>query len=147
MATSDPIPVLLCGKIPTHIQATTESMKPEYNVIKVCSDIETATSTITALMSSPTDSTVIDGRTYPKPRLIIMGGGYLSEDFSSIYDNVKGAKDVPWIRPSVRKPGATGPPPTGPPPAEVIVRQLKKVLDEHKDEIKNNEGAGQIWWM
>ncbi|KAK6065522.1 hypothetical protein SCUP234_11338 [Seiridium cupressi] len=146
MATSSPIPVLLCGEFPSHIQATTEIVKPEYRVIKVCRSPAEAESTITSLVSPSTTSATIDGVDYPRPRVIIMGGGYSPADFAAIYDTVDGAKSMPWVRPIGTKPGGPGLP-AGPPPAEEIAGRVRRTLDEHAEEIREGKGAGEVWWM
>jgi hypothetical protein len=76
-----------------------------------------------------------------------MGGGFTGEDFNSIYEEVDGAKSVPWVRPAHFKPGSTQAPPTQPPPAEKIAERLRKVLDEHLEDAKAGKGEGEIWWM
>ncbi|KAI1848444.1 hypothetical protein JX265_008774 [Neoarthrinium moseri] len=146
MASTAPIPVLLCGKIPSHVQATTDILKPEYRVIKVCTDPAEARAAVTALLSPSIATPSIDGTDYPRPRIVIMGGGYSPQVFSEIYDNVDGAKTVPWIRPVGTKPDGPGLP-AGPPPAEEIAGRVRKALDEHSEEIENGKGAGEVWWM
>lgn len=76
-----------------------------------------------------------------------MGGGFSAEDFSSIYDGVDGAKSVPWVRPALFKPGSSQAPPSQPPPAEKIAGLLRKVMDEHLEDVKSGKGEGEIWWM
>lgn len=139
--TIPPIPILLCGKIPGHITAVTEVVKPEAQIIKACSTAEDAKAMITALMSSAT----IDGVKYPKPKAIIMGGGFSNDDFQSIYDSVDGAKSVAWIRPGGFKPGNSLPP--KPPSAEFVATSVRKVLDAHLVDLKDGRGAGDTWFM
>eukprot|EP01111_Echinosteliopsis_oligospora_P008551 TRINITY_DN2431_c0_g1_i1.p1 TRINITY_DN2431_c0_g1~~TRINITY_DN2431_c0_g1_i1.p1 ORF type:complete len:147 (+),score=52.63 TRINITY_DN2431_c0_g1_i1:28-441(+) len=134
-----PTPILLCGKMQGHIQATCSIVQPDFRVIKVCSTLEDANSNITTHMSSSAPE---------KPKIIVMGGGFSNEDFKSIYDNVPGANSVPWIRPIGTKEGAGGGPPQGgPPPADEVAARLRKVLDAHLDDIKSGKGAGEVWWM
>ena len=115
-------------------------------MVKLCTDPEAAREAVTALMSpSDTETPTLDGVEYPRPRVIVMGGGYSHEDFTSIRETVAGAASVPWIRPANVKPGA--PTPTGPPPAEEIATRLRKALDDHLGEIKDGKGSGEVWWM
>ena len=115
-------------------------------MVKTCTDPEAARTAVTALMSPVgTETSTLDGTEYPRPRLIVMGGGYSHEDFTSIRETVAGATSVPWVRPANVKPGA--PRPTGPPPADEIADRLRKALDDHLDEIRAGKGAGEVWWM
>ncbi|RYO96343.1 hypothetical protein DL764_007479 [Monosporascus ibericus] len=142
---ASPIPILLCGKIPTHIKATCDIVKPEFQVIRVCSDPEAARAALTALMAPSSETPTFDGAEYPRPRAIIMGAGYTHDVFTSIRDSVDGATSVPWIRPSNVKPGAQRG--STPPPAEEIASKVRKTLDEHLEEIQAGTGAGEVWWM
>lgn len=115
-------------------------------VVKVCTSPQEAKAAVTALMSPSATAPTLDGVAYPKPRIIVMGGGYAPADFDPIYETVDGAKSVPWIRPLGTKPGGPGLP-AGPPPAEEIARRLRKILDDHLEEIREGKGAGEVWWM
>ncbi|RYP67241.1 hypothetical protein DL771_007330 [Monosporascus sp. 5C6A] len=143
--TTSPIPILLCGKIPTHIKATCDIVKPEFQVIRVCSDPEAARVALTALLAPSSEAPTLDGSEYPRPRAVIMGAGYPHDVFTSIRDSVDGATSVPWIRPSNVKPGAERG--STPPPAEEIASKVRRTLDEHLEEIQAGKGAGEIWWM
>ncbi|KAI4596914.1 hypothetical protein KJ359_004824 [Pestalotiopsis sp. 9143b] len=150
MATSHPIPVLLCGKFPSHTKATTEILQPEFQVIKICTNPTEATAAVTALLSpSLTVPVTLDGVEYTeKPRVIIMGGGYSHADFSSIRDAVAGAKSVPWVRPEGTRPGGPERLPARAPPAGEIAARVRRTLDEHLGELREGRDcAGQVWWM
>lgn len=75
-----------------------------------------------------------------------MGGGYSAANFEAIYENVEGAKTLPWIRPVGTKRSGPGLP-AGPPPADEIARRVRKVLDEHLLDLRDRNGAGEVWWM
>ncbi|KAK6829891.1 hypothetical protein PG989_010571 [Apiospora arundinis] len=70
MTSNAPIPVLLCGKIPGHIKATTEILRPEFEVIETCSSLEAARTAISEMLSP--SSAKSDSAT--KPRVVLMGG-------------------------------------------------------------------------
>lgn len=95
-----------------------------------------------AALLSPTGS----GSALPSPQLVIMGGGYSHDDFLSLYDAFEGTKTVPWIRPLGTKPGGPGLPPA-PPPATEVAARVRRVVDEHSQEIRSGAAAGQVWWM
>ncbi|RYP65332.1 hypothetical protein DL769_006347 [Monosporascus sp. CRB-8-3] len=143
--TTSPIPILLCGKIPTHIKATCDIVKPEFQVIWVCSDPEAARAVLSVLMAPSSEGSTLDGAEHPRPRAVIMGAGYPHDVFTSIRDSVDGATSVPWIRPSSVKPGAERG--STPPSAEEIASKVRKTLDEHLEEIQAGKGAGEVWWM
>jgi hypothetical protein len=116
-------------------------------VIKACRATEEARAALTALLSpSASESATLDGTEYPRPQLVIMGGGYSHDDFLAIYDAVEGAKTVPWIRPMGTKPDGPGVPPI-PPPANEVATRVRRVVDEQAEDIRTGQGAGQIWWM
>ncbi|KAK6860822.1 hypothetical protein PG990_011868 [Apiospora arundinis] len=145
MTSNAPIPVLLCGKIPGHIKATTEILRPEFEVIETCSSLEAARTAISEMLSP--SSAKSDSAT--KPRVVLMGGGFPQEDFLSVYDTVEGAKSVPWVRPATLKPGAEDEAAIarGPPPAEVVAGRIRKTLEERMEELRERKGQGEIWWM
>ncbi|KAF7541638.1 hypothetical protein G7054_g369 [Neopestalotiopsis clavispora] len=147
MATfTKPIPVLLCGKFPTHTKATNEILRPEF---------EEATTAVKALLSGDVNkqALTLDGIAYDRPRVVIMGGGYSHADFAAIYDDdslASGARSVPWVRPLGTKPGASPENrlPAQPPSAEEIAGRVRRTLDEHLGALREGEDcAGQIWWM
>ncbi|RYP46600.1 hypothetical protein DL768_007222 [Monosporascus sp. mg162] len=164
--TTSPIPILLCGKSPTHIKATCDIVKPEFQgitrhmtsqrylsnslltrviVIRVCSDPEAARAALTVLMAPSSETPTLEGAEHPRPRAVIMGGGYSHDVFTSIRDSVEGATSVPWIRPFNVKPGVQRG--STPPSAEEIASKVRKTLDEHLEEIQAGKGAGEVWWM
>ncbi|KAK8073143.1 hypothetical protein PG996_006491 [Apiospora saccharicola] len=144
MASNAPIPVLLCGKIPGHIQATTEIMKPEFEIVEVCSSLEAARTAVNERLSP---SSALP--TEKKPRVVLMGGGFTQDDFASVYESVEGAKSVPWVRPAIMKPGAEDKAAIakGPPSAEDVASRIRKLLEEHLGELREGKGEGEIWWM
>ncbi|KAK7913795.1 hypothetical protein PG985_011498 [Apiospora marii] len=144
MASNAPIPVLLCGKIPGHIQATTEIMKPEFEIVEVCSSLDAARTALAERLSpwsvSPAEK---------RPRVVLMGGGFTQDDFSSVYEGVEGAKSVPWVRPAIMKPGAEDRAAIaqGPPSAEDVAGRLRKLLEGHLGDLREGRGEGEVWWM
>ncbi|KAF2738938.1 hypothetical protein EJ04DRAFT_7739 [Polyplosphaeria fusca] len=144
-STSTPIPILLCGTIVSHQEATSEIVQPDFEVIKICASIEESRTYATALLTAPEYPVAMDGTTYRKPAIVIMGGGFSNDDFHSIFDEVDGVKSVPWIRPAVMRPG--GIKPTAPYASEVVAKKVRKCLDAHAEDIKEGKGAGEIWWM
>lgn len=151
--------------------------RPAPPVLKACPTVEDARETVASLLSPATETPTIEGVEYPRPRLVIMGGGFTPDDFTSVYETVDGAvskpttpfpplayrlpwrslrgrprekpmltrrdiqKSVPWVRPASSKPGS------GPPPADVVALKVRSALDEHRTEINEGKGAGEIWWM
>ena len=126
METSTPIPILLCGKLPGHILATTDIVKPEYRgkragpppaprgrsrltspgaqVLKACTTVDDARETVASLLSPATETPTIEGIEYPRPRLVVMGGGFTPADFAAVYESVDGAVSSP-LSPTYRVPG------------------------------------------
>ncbi|KAK7961578.1 uncharacterized protein PG986_002403 [Apiospora aurea] len=143
MTSNAPIPVLLCGKIPDHIKAVTEILKPEFEIIDVCSSLDAARTAISKRLSlSASDA--------GKPRVVLMGGGFTQDDFLAVYDSVEGAKSVPWVRPAIMKPGAEDSDAIarGPPPAEAVAGRIRKTLEARLEELRGGKGfEGEVWWM
>ncbi|ETS85930.1 hypothetical protein PFICI_03955 [Pestalotiopsis fici W106-1] len=155
-STLEPIPVLLCGKFPSHTKATSEILQPEFKVIKICTNPSEAATAVKALFSSSGSSNgnnnsnskpILDGIEYDRPRVVIMGGGYSHADFAAIHNVVDGARSVPWVRPLGTKPDGPERLPAQPPSAGEIAGRVRRVLDEHLGELREGGGAGQIWWM
>ena len=113
-------------------------------VIEICSSTEAAHTAVSRMLSPSAATTGA-----PKPRVVLMGGGFTHEDFLSVHDAVEGAKSVPWVRPAMMKPGAeaTAADAQGPPSAEVVAGRLRKTLEEHLGELREGKGQGKIWWM
>ncbi|KAK8075869.1 hypothetical protein PG997_010532 [Apiospora hydei] len=144
MTSIAPISVLLCGKIPDHIKAVTEILKPEFEIIEVCSSLDAARNAISKRLSSSSSSDA------EKPRVVLMGGGFTQDDFLSVYDSVEGAKSVPWVRPAIMKPGAEDSDAIarGPPPAEAVAGRIRKTLEGRLEELRAGKGfEGEVWWM
>ena len=121
---STPLPVLLCGKIPSHIKAVSEIVKPEFEgescdrlvkklailgqhiVAKLLTTSYKCVLTVVVIKVCSTeehaDSTIkaimtgspVDGTELPKPSIIIVGGGFSNEDVER-FRTIESAKTVP----------------------------------------------------
>lgn len=82
-----------------------------------------------------------------KPVAIFMGGGYDRDEFNEA-QKIPDITSIVWFRPLYTKPGnehmmAQG---GGPPPAEKVAEMARNILDEHKEVLGTDEGAGKTWY-
>lgn len=155
---SAPIPVILCGKIPSHQAAVPNALKPEYKgmrdlVIFLSKSLTLTKSTRKVLQEVfPTVESfaaafpALFGSSSEKPVAVFMGGGFDRVEFETAYA-LPGASSIPWLRPTRTKPGNEHMLLEGnPPSAEKVASLARNALDEHLKTIMAGEGAGLIWY-
>lgn len=139
---SESIPLILAGKFPGHRAAVTEILKPEFQskfpfshptsvlnlftVVKECPSVEAIREYLAAMPR------------YDAPAAIIIGGGFSPSEFAEAR-SVPGADKVAWMRADTSK--ATG----GPPSPEAVAKRVRESCEDHKSELSQREGAGEVW--
>ncbi|KAF4470476.1 hypothetical protein FALBO_2624 [Fusarium albosuccineum] len=131
---SSPIPVVICGKIPSHQEAVPKALQPDYEVLQLHANVESFAKGFPELLKA--------GK---KPAAIFMGGGFDRDEFEAAY-SVEGAASVPWLRPLRTKPGNESMMSGEAPPAHVVASVARGAIDEHLDVVKAGKGAGEIWY-
>jgi hypothetical protein len=147
---SSPLPVIICGKIPSHLASVPRALQPEYEGTRhIPSTWYPAAFTLTLLVTHCIYNIDLFLEIFPnleqKPVAIFMGGGYDNKEFETAFA-VQGAKDIAWFRPAIYKKGNEYMLGKAPPPANVIAANARKVINEHADVLKNGSGAGQVFY-
>jgi hypothetical protein len=141
-----PTYLALCGKLPTHVQGLSTLLQPKnYNIIHVCTSLQTAVSELPQLLASSSSSAppkpssgygsnaTIDGSLVDGSQLsaILIGGGFSAEDVQLIKATTDKVREVPVFRAdtSVRRdPGAVGPP-----KVEEIADRVLEALERERE--------------
>ncbi|KAF2009063.1 hypothetical protein BU24DRAFT_415415 [Aaosphaeria arxii CBS 175.79] len=136
-SSTQPIPVVGCGKIPAMGKSISQHLRPEYEVTHFILSYEAAEAELPHLLAgrnpqSQTPNEIGTNNYSRPPRAVVFGRGYdphqveeLKKKFASV------AKEpVAWVR---GNPGDLPVGAVGPDYAQLIVADMKKVLNKWRD--------------
>lgn len=153
MATTTPIPVILCGKTERIGEGVIRELQPEYEVIEFIMTPEAGITNIPLLLSgsAPASSlSQLGSKNFSRlPGAIILGAGYDDEAAERMRKAVAEAeavgtkvKKVPWLRPDTSKPA----PPLGPEYGKALVVRIKELMADLQKQGKLDGGEDGVYW-
>ncbi|KAF7156376.1 hypothetical protein CNMCM6106_009643 [Aspergillus hiratsukae] len=136
-SSTQPIPVVACGRTTAVGKPVSQFLLPEYEVIHFIQSLEAAEAELPHILAGREpqcqDPNDVGTHDYSQPpRAIIFGRGFAPEQVEELFKKFKGSAKEPvaWLRGDPKDVPVGGP---GPGYAEKVVGDMKKVLDKWRD--------------
>lgn len=144
-----------------HIEAVIDRLNPDYEGRQLssksagtCINDDTVTKAYQSILeashflSNVMQTGAVDGISYRKPVVVVMGGGFNNEDYedlSSCSSNLR--EQLIWLRPKEFQPGATKTQAAaGPPTPDHVATRVRAGFDKYMEDIRTGDGAGKVLW-
>ncbi|VUC31136.1 unnamed protein product [Clonostachys rosea] len=139
MATSTPIPIILCGKTEQIGQSVIEGLKPEFEVVQFIMNPGAAIAEIPFILRKEapesSSSSIGTGNVANGARAVLLGGAFDDNTILLIRTEIARSitsPKIPWVRQDMNKPA----PPLGPDYGKAMVARSKEALLQLQNEGK-----------